>query len=508
MNKPRVVAEREPVQKKCTATQGMLEAIAYVEIEIENLNQKLKKNHPLSPRDIHSHIIIHSAHRLLMEYSDRSPQNAIEELLAMDDHCHQISEYLKKNGNTHLAEQYADESEYYIKAAAIVQSRMQQGTQGSEEVKGVNGSLIETIIEERGRIGTPEMIALLECRRARTLASLASVGLSEGQIRYYNSEIKNTKTVRRLLSAMLTRRTISSWNDIHSFIAHNLDRFDKDDLHTLLNFMNEVKRERFILNKLESWMDEEREAGYGKQVGLFRKSMQRNESAGRRLLTVLAVSISKIGEKTGEHEDSPDPRTLHARIIKEDLVQSFSEEELARQFSFAIHEFTSAQLVAGRIIQRPIFVHSEAMNEKLQKFIATEGIGFFMSGSFFPGVPLWQDTGIIVSTDKPEAIDHEMRHSIEPFLRTGYDRLLSELFAYYDFYINSPGIVNMVGSENYYENYSAQASQRISQEEWSVLVRKCVDKARKLRVQFGDIRTQRMIICAKTVKDFLSLAEY
>ena len=116
-------------------------------------------------------------------------------------------------------------------------------------------------------------------------------------------------------------------------------------------------------------------------------------------------------------------------------------------------------------------------------------------------------------------IIHEIYHSIDPSIkeRKGYDRILEEMFAYYQqtivqadlkqySHLADPkegpwGTLSRVIDETYLERYLSESDKKLSKEEFSKLMKDIVSTIRSIAESKGHIEAQRAIAKSKTIEE-------
>lgn len=195
-------------------------------------------------------------------------------------------------------------------------------------------------------------------------------------------------------------------------------------------------------------------------------------------------------------------------------------EEVSSLVLAEIHS-KSASEVAGREIVRPVFIFrnvSELQNfsVKLQGKEGASSRGLVISGTLYPEDQLIHKTGLIVSMDANDFLSHEVRHSADCNYdnRIGADKLLAELFAYYQKAIveaNLKGYRHLENPEDGpwqrlarestidYERRSDEIG--VPEGEYIKLGQRAADAARRIAEKFGHIEAQRAIMKSKTIED-------
>lgn len=221
---------------------------------------------------------------------------------------------------------------------------------------------------------------------------------------------------------------------------------------------------------------------------------------------------------------------------REDMLQRCREiltPEVMQKIRVVSVVSTSLSKLAGREIIRPVvLVDSEEAYVQLERVFIGERAGgshgIHLSG-YVSKHPLWGKVGLVISKSwQKGTITHEMRHSVDPFIsrgvesRTGYNDVLSELFAEYIAIIDADKTVTnthdpryqnvwraykeQVEHRSYWEQYSRSLPERdrVSYETWRQLVSDCVDHVAGLSNRYGSDSVQEFIAQSTTVEQFLA----
>ena len=224
-------------------------------------------------------------------------------------------------------------------------------------------------------------------------------------------------------------------------------------------------------------------------------------------------------------------RELANQHIGEDAINKIKSEEVE---SLKYLNFTSesASQVAGKEIKRPVLLFSnigeyQNFSIKLRGESSAASRGMNIPGSVFSQGDL-QKTGLIIATDNKEFINHEIFHSIDPNSekRQGYDRILNEMFAYYQQIIveaNSKhyshlanpedgpwGTLSRTIDESYINNYLEDfkdINARLSKEELDKLMKEIVSAIRLVYEKKGHLEAQRTIAKSNTIEELFNKAK-
>lgn len=261
---------------------------------------------------------------------------------------------------------------------------------------------------------------------------------------------------------------------------------------------NDVKDAvKVATEKGEAWLDEEKEAVYGRIM----EDIEEKLDSGMTHADYLKSLIGGFGEVY-----LPYKRKFEATITP--------EEEQHIHIRFVTGK--SVAEVAGKRITRPIFIVDDAT---VYKKVATifsqvpddDSHGITVTGKFL-GTPDWRQVNLVISRKNERTIGHELRHMIDPNfeVRKGYNRILDELFAYYfEYVVQNDGkwneLAGKVAAKTYYDRYSEQAPNKLEFEEWKALVIGVVRKERDLSAKYNHLAVQRMIVKTAGVNEFLEL---
>ena len=219
------------------------------------------------------------------------------------------------------------------------------------------------------------------------------------------------------------------------------------------------------------------------------------------------------------------------RLVNPAMVEANLQEiESSEIESLQYVNFTSeaASKVAGKEINRPILMFSDIseyqnFSIKLRGEPGVASRGMNIPRSLFPSGQL-HETGLIISTDNKEFINHEIFHSIDPNSeeRRGYDRILTEMFAYYQQiiveadlkhygHLSKPedgpwGTLSREIDETYLDKYLEDTNEKLSDEELKQLMKDIVAAIRSICEKEGHIKAQRAIVKSKTIEELFRLS--
>jgi len=186
----------------------------------------------------------------------------------------------------------------------------------------------------------------------------------------------------------------------------------------------------------------------------------------------------------------------------------------------------SASEIAGQEIIRPVFVFND--EKEWENFVTKLGFsentnGFHKPGKQSGGGEFLDKTGIMFSSGEESTINHEIRHSIDPNIgeREGLNGIIDELFAHYhdimteknENYENRDNpklaklndMIQLIGSEGYYKEYSEQAEEEITIEEYKKLVKKATKLISNLQEEIGDhTEVQRQLAETETLEELFN----
>ncbi|MFA7244756.1 MAG: hypothetical protein WC070_01080 [Candidatus Magasanikbacteria bacterium] len=270
-------------------------------------------------------------------------------------------------------------------------------------------------------------------------------------------------------------------------------------------------REKLGLKNPEILIDEEREAAYKK----------------------LWTTLSKIEIEQGSHKT----KELLINLVNSGLSDTGRGSlniELLDELDLKIAKSESASTIAGREINRPVFIFRT--NEAFKNFyIALTGStdfdvhGEITTRGFVTDLDIEVESGkkarikLIVAAPGNKYIGHEIRHTIDPHLgrREGYDGILEEVFAYYWETIVEgrykegsdklwddmrASIWSGKGEDDYYAHYSEKAAKKMTFDEYGQLTGRIVETVKKIQRKYGDhIKTQRAIAQSKTLDELFAL---
>lgn len=205
------------------------------------------------------------------------------------------------------------------------------------------------------------------------------------------------------------------------------------------------------------------------------------------------------------------------------------DKELLNEVGLKIVTSDSASQIAKQTITRPVFIF-KSLNA-FKKFISVLRnipVQNVTTRAFVTTLNLQIDkekttqVELIISTaTDQDHIAHEIRHTIDPLLheRIGYDRILSEVFAYYWEAViakknsTDPEKVwrNLRAAiwsdkDGYFKEYSTEASKKITFEEYGNLTGKIIEAVKKIHQKTGDhLETQRIIGKIKTLGELFQM---
>lgn len=178
----------------------------------------------------------------------------------------------------------------------------------------------------------------------------------------------------------------------------------------------------------------------------------------------------------------------------------------------------SASRVAGRKITRPTFVFRS--HEQFKQFtkklvgIGVEGIAF-PSSIFGARADMDVAVNLIFSAPNKDTIGHEIRHTMDVNMedRHGYDRMISEAFAYYHDEVFAQcesdeekvptqkwnNLEVMLADEAYHKAYSIDHQKPITLDAYKQLARELVANIRSFSERTGHLAAQRLLIQSKTI---------
>ncbi len=244
----------------------------------------------------------------------------------------------------------------------------------------------------------------------------------------------------------------------------------------------------------------------------------------------LAEFFEKLHEKGGELLSRKEYLEFFEPIIKSNSQKRYTTEEM-KSLQIEIINCKSASVIAGREVKR--VVARFCNRNQYYKFVKglygasyAPGYGLYHLSSDFKGT-IFEKTGIIIAYQKEvlswdeSVVGHEIRHSIDPNInkRIGYDRILSEVFAYYyGSLIDSSNSVGedtswnsfqkAISNKRYYDCYVRDALKKINKTKFNDLCQIVVAAVRDYRRRHNDIETQRMIVLCETLEDFFKKVGY
>lgn len=258
----------------------------------------------------------------------------------------------------------------------------------------------------------------------------------------------------------------------------------------------------------EPWINKERERSYARVNEEIREATEIRGQSGGDYLYELIVNNAK------DQKYRKQCKELFNDQIRQGIeVRIVTSDSLAK--------------IAGRPIRRPVFVIKDPSVYQTLEAIFDHKPGTSHGLHFPPGVfpddENWSKIGMILAHDNTSTIDHEVRHSADPFTtkdlntRRGYNKLLAELFAEYTEVVSTSigsneettawrGVERLVGLRSYYKNFSKYVKEenRLSFEEWQELVEDCVGQMKVLCAQRGSVKAQKILAQCETVEQFLN----
>jgi hypothetical protein len=250
----------------------------------------------------------------------------------------------------------------------------------------------------------------------------------------------------------------------------------------------------------QPWLNMAREKAFQTQIAHFEKL---DDAAVRdAFLTIFNPSIS---------DGSP-------LLTTEDL----------RSLTYITVSSTGSSEIAEYEIKRPVFYFGN-MSE-FQKFyeriFGRRGSGgFHLPGSAFgEDAGIWNETGLMVTTNDTSVVTHEIRHTIDPYVgsRGGAHNMISEAFAYYQERILDverglvklgdptagpwPRMHSVLTADIYYNEYFKTEDERskTTYEEFKRLGSLLVSALQALHEKKGALEAQRLLVQAITIEQFLA----
>lgn len=248
--------------------------------------------------------------------------------------------------------------------------------------------------------------------------------------------------------------------------------------------------------KVEPWVDLKREAAYEEQILGGEQRSIRWKGDAEYLHDVLWFGMSM--------KDREIRIKFESKLKKEDF----------KYIKGKVVTSDSASRVTGKEIKRFVFiVEDDQVYDKLVSVFGVENShGVFIPGSMFDYMPPWHETGALFSRNDAAVLDHEIRHSVDPYMgestqRAGADRILEELFADWQRKISDEKN-DWIGMEKflllYFEDHMGKNSS-MSDKQYAVLVRSVINKAKALQRVYGDVEIQRKLVQCKKISDFMAL---
>jgi len=245
----------------------------------------------------------------------------------------------------------------------------------------------------------------------------------------------------------------------------------------------------------QEWIDHQREGTYEQIAEEVRKWL----SEGRTPSEYLASLASGMADSQSRGRLSKLLEIVRPEAIEIMLITS-----------------DSASAVAGKTIERPVFVVTDQeAYEKLEGIFgvrpgSTHGLHF--ASTVFKKNSLWGRVGTIICTDNPTTQGHEIRHSIDPLIggqmmdRKGENRMLSELFAFYPEYVRED-VQDWEGILNRVESYAVEHIDSEDEKKIETYSKRLVDAVKKIKSlyeKFGSLKTQRILVQCKTIDQLLA----
>ncbi len=201
-----------------------------------------------------------------------------------------------------------------------------------------------------------------------------------------------------------------------------------------------------------------------------------------------------------------------------DTTQRLRLEDL-QSLRYLQGESPSASEIAGREIVRPIFILKEADCRKFMSITSgqsNEGLGKYIKG---------EKAGLIIAIANKHTLGHEVRHSIDPHDRVGYDKVIDELFAFYhqtivdetpQRFMDEDGTVNedpwknlevAISGRGYAEQYSKNSPITLQYGQYRAMCREAVRIVKSYQEHHGHLETQRKLAQTNTLDDLFALEE-
>lgn len=217
------------------------------------------------------------------------------------------------------------------------------------------------------------------------------------------------------------------------------------------------------------------------------------------------------------YHQSPDHHEFHDWFVSKysSALGLSGERQLTLEdvssLELIIWESTEINQVAQTQVQRPIFVFRDRgqyfkfMKKMYDKDTTTSGMYITFDIDEEP-TPLSEAGFIFVSREKVHEIEHEIIHSIDPYVkvRRGYNKLITEVLAFYRDNINEPKeYKKLLG--HYYKQFTSQleASNHVSLDTYNEYVSKVVDLVTASHAKIGQEATLRKLFLVKTLDEAL-----
>jgi hypothetical protein len=246
----------------------------------------------------------------------------------------------------------------------------------------------------------------------------------------------------------------------------------------------------------ERWLNAEHEQSRRALMEYVEQKAEQYPNGGELLLALL-------------HESIPGAFDYGSRF------ERFVTQEERSSIFYQRADTKLATEIAGEPIQRFVFVvEDDEVYKKIERSLHQQSgtsHGLTVPGMVFANHPEWRDASVLITTNRPGVIAHEIQHSIDPTpSRQGYDRLLEELFAYIADKRNEVGIdwqqvANFTADPYYYTKYSSglKEADRIQPEEWRKLVAIAVRSVQDLVQWNGEVSTLQKLGKTASVNELL-----
>ena len=251
-------------------------------------------------------------------------------------------------------------------------------------------------------------------------------------------------------------------------------------------------------NQPEAWLDMEREQTYKQLINDITTSHEKGKTGGEYLAELVKKHILDYGTKV-RFDNWLKPKD-HDRV------------------HFYILTSTSLNEVAGTRIERPLFiVDDEKLYQNIRAMFGSSNQdkthGAVLPPGFFDNNTKWSEVGLIIVKNRETTAIHEVRHTVDPNVnkRTGYNRVISEIFAYYKEHVldkEEPEwdeVISRVGHKLYHKNYSSNLDDdsKLTHEEFNNKIRKVIMAISKMKEKYGDLETQRKLAQSTSLEQLL-----